>query len=210
MAQQNTNGKRKSTIKKVWHYLKNYRFLLILSILMAGTYRWHVHYMYQSLSEDAIDFIIKKGQVNFAAIAKILEKGATVILFTGITQWIMNICNNHITFHVTRDIRNEAMKKIEKLPLKYIDGHSYGDVVSRVIADVDQFADGLLMGFTQFFTGVVTILGTLGFIFSIHVGIALLVVCLTPISLLVARFIRNSHLHLCLNCSQRQEESRQH
>ena len=144
---------------------------------------------FYQIAYDAADFIIKKGQVNFAAIAKILEKGATVILFTGITQWIMNICNNHITFHVTRDIRNEAMKKIEKLPLKYIDGHSYGDVVSRVIADVDQFADGLLMGFTQFFTGVVTILGTLGFIFSIHVGIALLVVCLTPISLLVARFI---------------------
>ena len=188
MAQQNTNGKRKSTIKKVWHYLKNYRFLLILSILMAALTVAGTLYV-PILVGDAIDFIIKKGQVNFAAIAKILEKGATVILFTGITQWIMNICNNHITFHVTRDIRNEAMKKIEKLPLKYIDGHSYGDVVSRVIADVDQFADGLLMGFTQFFTGVVTILGTLGFIFSIHVGIALLVVCLTPISLLVARFI---------------------
>ena len=188
MAQQNTNGKRKSTIKKVWHYLKNYRFLLILSILMAALTVAGTLYV-PILVGDAIDFIIKKGQVNFAVIAKILEKGATVILFTGITQWIMNICNNHITFHVTRDIRNEAMKKIEKLPLKYIDGHSYGDVVSRVIADVDQFADGLLMGFTQFFTGVVTILGTLGFIFSIHVGIALLVVCLTPISLLVARFI---------------------
>ena len=174
MAQQNTNGKRKSTIKKVWHYLKNYRFLLILSILMAALTVAGTLYV-PILVGDAIDFIIKKGQVNFAAIAKILEKGATVILFTGITQWIMNICNNHITFHVTRDIRNEAMKKIEKLPLKYIDGHSYGDV--------------LLMGFTQFFTGVVTILGTLGFIFSIHVGIALLVVCLTPISLLVARFI---------------------
>lgn len=188
MAQKNTNGKRKSTIKKVWHYLKNYRFLLILSILMAALTVAGTLYV-PILVGDAIDFIIKKGQVNFAVIAKILEKGATVILFTGITQWIMNICNNHITFHVTRDIRNEAMKKIEKLPLKYIDGHSYGDVVSRVIADVDQFADGLLMGFTQFFTGVVTILGTLGFIFSIHVGIALLVVCLTPISLLVARFI---------------------
>ena len=149
MAQQNTNGKRKSTIKKVWHYLKNYRFLLILSILMAALTVAGTLYV-PILVGDAIDFIIKKGQVNFAAIAKILEKGATVILFTGITQWIMNICNNHITFHVTRDIRNEAMKKIEKLPLKYIDGHSYGDVVSRVIADVDQFADGLLMGFTQF------------------------------------------------------------
>ena len=198
MAQQNTNGKRKSTIKKVWHYLKNYRFLLILSILMAALTVAGTLYV-PILVGDAIDFIIKKGQVNFAAIAKILEKGATVILFTGITQWIMNICNNHITFHVTRDIRNEAMKKIEKLPLKYIDGHSYGDVVSRVIADVDQFADGLLMGFTQFFTGVLTILGTLGFMLYVNVPITLVVVCVAPLSFIVAGFIakktyRNFHM----------------
>ena len=188
MAEQKAAGKRKSTMKKVWHYLKNYRFLLIVSVVMAAVTVAGSLYV-PILVGDAIDYIIKKGQVDFMAIAGILEKGAVVIVFTGAAQWIMNVCNNHITFHVTRDIRNEAMKKIEKLPLKYIDGHSYGDVVSRVIADVDQFADGLLMGFTQFFTGVVTILGTLGFIFSIHVGIALLVVCLTPISLLVARFI---------------------
>ena len=112
MAQQNTNGKRKSTIKKVWHYLKNYRFLLILSILMAALTVAGTLYV-PILVGDAIDFIIKKGQVNFAAIAKILEKGATVILFTGITQWIMNICNNHITFHVTRDIQNQAQLKMK-------------------------------------------------------------------------------------------------
>lgn len=188
MAEQKAAGKRKSTMKKVWYYLKNYRFLLIVSVVMAAVTVAGSLYV-PILVGDAIDYIIKKGQVDFMAIAGILEKGAVVIVFTGAAQWIMNVCNNHITFHVTRDIRNEAMKKIEKLPLKYIDGHSYGDVVSRVIADVDQFADGLLMGFTQFFTGVVTILGTLGFIFSIHLGIALLVVCLTPISLLVARFI---------------------
>ena len=188
MAEQKAAGKRKSTMKKVWYYLKNYRFLLIVSVVMAAVTVAGTLYV-PILVGDAIDYIIKKGQVDFMAIAGILEKGAVVIVFTGAAQWIMNVCNNHITFHVTRDIRNEAMKKIEKLPLKYIDGHSYGDVVSRVIADVDQFADGLLMGFTQFFTGVVTILGTLGFIFSIHLGIALLVVCLTPISLLVARFI---------------------
>lgn len=114
-----------------------------------------------------------------------------IVATTGIAQWIMNICNNRITFHVTRDIRNDAIEQIEILPLKYIDGHSYGDIVSRVIADVDQFADGLLMGFTQFFTGVITIFGTLGFMFSIHFVIALLVVCLTPISLFAARFIAN-------------------
>ena len=188
MAQQNTNGKRKSTIKKVWHYLKNYRFLLILSILMAALTVAGTLYV-PILVGDAIDFIIKKGLVNIAAIAKILEKGATVILFTGITQWIMNICNNHITFHVTRDIRNEAMKKIEKLPLKYIDGHSYGEVVCRVFADVDQFSDGLLMGFTQLFSGVMTILGTLGFMISIDGRITLIVVLITPLSFFVANFI---------------------
>ena len=205
MAQQNTNGKRKSTIKKVWHYLKNYRFLLILSILMAALTVAGTLYV-PILVGDAIDFIIKKGQVNFAAIAKILEKGATVILFTGITQWIMNICNNHITFHVTRDIRNEAMKKIEKLPLKYIDGHSYGDVVSRVIADVDQFADGLLMGFTQLFTGVLTIFGTIGFMLSISVKIAVIVILLTPISLFVASFIAGRTFRMFQEQSEKRAE----
>ncbi len=180
--------KRTDTIKKVWLYLKHYRVLLIFSIIMAaGTVAGTLYV--PILVGDAIDCIIKKGQVDFAAIFSILKEGVIVILLTAVAQWIMNICNNHITFHVTRDIRNTAMEKIERLPLKYIDGHSYGDIVSRVIADVDQFADGLLMGFTQFFTGIVTIFGTLGFIFSIHAGIALLVVCLTPISLLVARFI---------------------
>ena len=144
MAEQKAAGKRKSTMKKVWYYLKNYRFLLIVSVVMAAVTVAGTLYV-PILVGDAIDYIIKKGQVDFMAIAGILEKGAVVIVFTGAAQWIMNVCNNHITFHVTRDIRNEAMKKIEKLPLKYIDGHSYGDVVSRVIADVDQFADGLLM-----------------------------------------------------------------
>ena len=208
MAEQKAAGKRKSTMKKVWYYLKNYRFLLIVSVVMAAVTVAGTLYV-PILVGDAIDYIIKKGQVDFMAIAGILEKGAVVIVFTGAAQWIMNVCNNHITFHVTRDIRNEAMKKIEKLPLKYIDGHSYGDVVSRVIADVDQFADGLLMGFTQFFTGVVTILGTLGFIFSIHLGIALLVVCLTPISLLVARFIA-THTYSMFKLQSETRGNRQH
>ena len=113
----------------------------------------------------------------------------SVIAITALSQWIMNICNNKITYHVTRDIRDEAIEKIEVLPLKYIDGHSYGEVVSRVIADVDQFADGLLMGFTQFFSGVLTILGTLGFMLSINVKITLVVIVITPLSLFVASFI---------------------
>lgn len=182
------NENKKGTLKKVWKYLQNYRLLLIVSVLMAALTVAGTLYV-PILVGDAVDCIVAKGQVDFAAILGLLEKGVLVVLLTGLSQWIMNVCNNHITFHVTRDIRNEAVRKIECLPLKYIDGHSHGDVVSRVIADVDQFADGLLMGFTQLFTGVVTIFGTLGFIFSIHVGIALLVVCLTPISLLVARFI---------------------
>lgn len=176
------------TLKNLFRYLKKYFILFLVSVCMALLTVIGTLYV-PILVGNAIDFIVKKGQVDFIAIAGILRKGLFVVVLTGIAQWIMNICNNYITFHVTRDIRNEAMKKIEILPLRYIDGHSHGDIVSRVIADVDQFADGLLMGFSQFFTGIITIFGTLGFIFSIHVGIALLVVLLTPISLLVARFI---------------------
>ena len=138
---------------------------------------------------NAIDYIIGPSNVNFRLIAQILAEIGVVIGITALSQWIMNICNNKITYHVTRDIRDEAIEKIEHLPLKYIDGHSYGDIVSRVIADVDQFADGLLMGFTQFFSGVMTILGTLGFMLSINVKITLVVVLITPVSFFVASFI---------------------
>ena len=179
---------QKETAVRLWNYLKPHSFFVILSLVMAAITVAGTLYL-PILMGDAIDCIIGKGQVDFAAIRRILLFGVAAAIVTGVAQWIMNICNNRITFHVTRDIRNRAIEKIEILPLKYVDGHSYGDVVSRVIADVDQFADGLLMGFTQFFTGVITILGTLGFMFSIHPWIALLVVCLTPISLFVARFI---------------------
>lgn len=179
---------QKETAVRLWNYLKSHSFFVILSLVMAAVTVAGTLYL-PILMGDAIDCIIGKGQVDFAAIRRILLFGVAAAIVTGVAQWIMNICNNRITFHVTRDIRNRAIEKIEILPLKYVDGHSYGDVVSRVIADVDQFADGLLMGFTQFFTGVITILGTLGFMFSIHPWIALLVVCLTPISLFVARFI---------------------
>ncbi len=187
------NVSSKDTMKKLWKYLSAHWPLIFLSIFMAALTVVGTLYV-PILVGRAIDHIIGKGQVDFPAIIKILMTGVIAVVFTGLAQWIMNVCNNRITYHVTRDIRNDAMKKIEILPLKYIDGHPYGDIVSRVIADVDTFADGLLMGFTQFFTGVVTIFGTIGFMFSIHFQIALLVVCLTPISLLVARFIA-THTH---------------
>ena len=141
------------------------------------------------LTGRAVDLIIEKGVVDFAGILAILKRMAVIILLTAAAQWIMNACNNKITYHIIRDIRKEAFEKIERLPLKYIDGHSYGEIVSRVIADVDQFADGLLMGFTQFFTGIVTILGTLIFMLTISVKITVAVVVITPVSLLVASFI---------------------
>jgi ATP-binding cassette subfamily B protein len=183
-----TRDVQKQTIEKLWKRLGHYRIIIVLSIIMATVTVAGTLYV-PILVGNAIDCIIGKDQVNFSRITTILFQALVVIAFTGLSQWVMNVCNNRITYHMTRDIRNDAMEKIEQLPLKYIDGHAHGDIVSRVIADVDQFADGLLMGFTQFFTGVVTILGTLGFMFSIHFWIALLVVCLTPISLFVARFI---------------------
>ena len=176
------------TVKKVIIRIKKYWVFLILSIIMATITVASSLYV-PILVGNAIDYIIGPSNVNFRLIAQILAEIGVVIGITGAAQWIMNVCNNHITFHVTRDIRNEAMKKIEKLPLKYIDGHSYGEIVSRVIADVDQFADGLLMGFTQFFSGVMTILGTLGFMLSINVKITLVVVLITPVSFFVASFI---------------------
>ena len=140
--------------------------------------------MIEDCKAGKIDLIITKGQVDFAGILVILERMAVVILLTAAAQWIMNACNNKITYNVIRDIRKEAFERIEHLPLKYIDSHSYGEVVSRVIADVDQFADGLLMGFTQFFTGIVTIFGTLIFMLTISVNITVAVVVITPLSLL--------------------------
>ena len=179
---------QKETIKKVLHYIRRYRFFLIVSLVLALITVVLTLYV-PILTGQAVDLIVGKGQVDFAGVYHICVKIGIAILLTMAAQWVMNVANNKITYSVVRDIRTDAFEKIQILPLSYIDSHSYGGIVSRVIADADQFADGLLMGFTQFFTGVVTILGTLGFIFSIHVGIALLVVCLTPISLLVARFI---------------------
>lgn len=178
----------KITIQKVLVKIKKYWLFILLSIVSAAVTVGSTLYV-PILIGRAIDNIIKPGQVKFDSISKILIQIVIVIGITAISQWIMNVSNNKITYHVIRDIREEAFKKIEILPLKYIDGHSYGDVVSRVVADVDQFADGLLMGFTQLFTGVITILGTLGFMLTINGGITAVVVCITPISLLVASFI---------------------
>ena len=176
------------TVKKVIIRIKEYWVFLILSIIMATITVASSLYV-PILVGNAIDYIIGPSNVNFRLIAQILAEIGVVIGITALSQWIMNICNNKITYHVTRDIRDEAIEKIEHLPLKYIDGHSYGEIVSRVIADVDQFADGLLMGFTQFFSGVMTILGTLGFMLSINVKITLVVVLITPVSFFVASFI---------------------
>lgn len=187
---QNQNSQKTSsqTVKKVIIRIKKYWVFLILSIIMATITVASSLYV-PILVGNAIDYIIGPSNVNFRLIAQILAEIGVVIGITALSQWIMNICNNKITYHVTRDIRDEAIEKIEHLPLKYIDGHSYGEIVSRVIADVDQFADGLLMGFTQFFSGVMTILGTLGFMLSINVKITLVVVFITPVSFFVASFI---------------------
>lgn len=179
---------QKSTIKKLLTRLKKYKIYIIFSLIFALLTVILTLYL-PIIIGDAIDCIVSEGNVDFEKIISIFIKVGIVVGMTSIFQWMMNICNNKITFNVTKDLRNEAIKKIEVVPLKFIDGHSHGDIVSRVIADVDQLADGLLMGFTQFFTGIITILGTLLFMFSINVWIALLVVVLTPLSLLIARFI---------------------
>ncbi len=179
---------KKGTLKKVLEHISDYRMILLLSIVLAAVTVALTLY-FPILSGRAIDCILGAGAVNFGALFSILKRMAVVMILTALVQWCMNVCNNRITYQVIRDVREEAFEKIQVLPLKYIDGHSYGDIVSRIIADVDQFADGLLMGFTQLFTGVITILGTLLFMLSINVGITLLVVVLTPLSLFVAKFI---------------------
>lgn len=195
MAKPNTAGSKKNTaqkgtLKKVLKYVKRHGFFMVLSILFAAITVALTLYT-PILIGDAIDLIVGKGQVDFAGIAAILIKTDIIIGITALIQWLMNTINNRITYHVVRDIRNEAFRKIEILPLSYIDAHPYGDIVNRVIADADQFADGLLMGFTQLFTGIVTILGTLFFLFSISWKIAIVVVIVTPLSLFIARFIAN-------------------
>ena len=179
---------QKDTFVKVLRYLKPYWFYLGLSLVFAAVSVALTLYV-PKLTGRAIDHIIGAGKVDFPAVLAILKQIAVAIVFTGLAQWIMNICNNKMTYHIVRDIRNEAFRKIEILPLKYIDSHSYGEIVSRVIADVEQFADGLLMGFNQLFTGVMTIVGTILFMLATNVGITFVVVLITPLSFFVAAFI---------------------
>lgn len=178
----------KEIIKKVLDYIGKYKIFLLLSIILAAISVALTLYI-PILTGNAVDCILGSGQVDFAGILVILKKMAVIILLTAIVQWLMNACNNKITYQVIRDVRDEAFRKLEILPLKYIDSHAHGDIVSRIIADVDQFSDGLLMGFTQLFTGVITIIGTLLFMISINVTTTLIVVVLTPLSFFIANFI---------------------
>ena len=176
------------TIKKVLHYIKKYWLLVGLSLVLAAVIVALTLYV-PILTGDAVDLIVDKGLVDMPGIFAILKKIAVAMILTAVAQWVMNTANNYITYHVIQDIRQDAFHKLENLPLKYLDAQSYGDIVSRVIADVDTFADGLLMGFTQLFTGVLTILGTFIFMLITNVPIALVVICITPVSFLVAKFI---------------------
>lgn len=176
------------TLKKVFRRLGRYRIFLLFTVLLSVVTVALTLYI-PKLTGKAVDCIVTEGQVDFGGVMEILVQIATCILVTAFAQWLMNICNNKMTYQIVRDIRNDAFKKIEILPLKYIDGHPYGEVVSRVIADVDQFADGLLMGFTQLFAGIATIVGTFCFMLSVNVKITLVVVLITPVSFLVAGFI---------------------
>lgn len=179
---------QKETLLKVLKYIKKYRLAVIASILLAAVTVVTTLYV-PILTGDAVDLILDKGRVDMQGILRILIVIGIIMLVTALSQWLLNTCNNYITYHVIKDIRTEAFHKLEILPLKYLDTKSYGDIVSRVIADVDTFADGLLMGFTQLFTGVLTIGGTLLFMLATNVPIALVVVCITPVSFLVAKFI---------------------
>ena len=181
-------GQGMAALKKVLRYIKKYRFLVALSILLAAVTVAATLYI-PILTGNAVDLIVGPGQVDFAGIFRILVQVGVIILIAALAQWVMSLLNNRITYRVVRDIRNEAFHKLQALPLSYLDSHPTGQIVSRIIADVDQFADGLLMGFTQLFTGVITILGTLGFMLSVSGPITAVVVFITPVSLLVAAFI---------------------
>ena len=188
-----TSSKKKqksqaATLKEVICRLGRYRIFLVFSILLATVSVALTLYI-PKLTGHAVDYVIGKGKVNFPGVIRVMIQIGVCTLITALAQWLMNVCNNKMTYQMVQDIRNEAFDKIEQLPLKYIDGHPYGEVVSRVIADVDQFSDGLLMGFTQLFTGIATIIGTFCFMLSVNVSITFVVVLITPVSFFVANFI---------------------
>lgn len=178
----------KNIYRKIWELIKPYRYLLVLSLIFAVISVILTLYA-PILTGRGIDLIIGKGQVDFAGLVPILIQFGIVVGLTALVQWLMNLCNNKITYRVVKDIRTQAFGQIEKLPLKYIDSHQYGEIISRVVTDVDQFSDGLLLGFSQLFTGIVTILATLIFMLGINVKITLFVVVMTPMSFFVASFI---------------------
>ncbi len=180
--------KKEAVWKKVIWLIRPYLHFFLLSLVFAVISAVLTLYA-PILIGDAIDRILGKGNVDFEGIGAILLKLGGIILVTSVAQWLMNLCNNHITYRVVKDVRTQAFAKLQKLPLQYVDSHAYGETISRIITDVEQFSDGLLMGFTQFFTGVVTIFGTLVFMLTIHVKIALVVILITPLSLFVASFI---------------------
>ena len=187
----NSEKKQKSqaaTLKEVICRLGRYRIFLVFSILLATVSVALTLYI-PKLTGHEVDYVIGKGKVNFPGVIQVMIQIGVCTLITALAQWLMNVCNNKMTYQMVQDIRNEAFDKIEQLPLKYIDGHPYGEVVSRVIADVDQFSDGLLMGFTQLFTGIATIVGTFCFMLSVNVSITFVVVLITPVSFFVANFI---------------------
>ena len=196
-------GFDKAVLKRVLTHIKKYRILVIFSFVCAMITVASTLYA-PILTGDAIDLIVGKGLVDFDGIKDIIYTFLMVTVVTVLSQWFMNIINNHITYSVVRDIRIEVFNHMEELPLSYIDSHKHGDIVSRIVSDIDQFADGLLMGFTQLFTGIVTILATLGFMIAVNVPIALVVIVLTPLSLFVASFIAKRTYHLF----HRQSETR--
>lgn len=196
-------AEEKKTLKKVLRYIRKYLWLMILSMILAAFTVIFTLYL-PILTGQAVDMMMDKGRVRFTDLHGILMKMVIAIAITGVAQWLMNILNNRVTYLVVRDIRKDAFEKIQKLPLKYLDAHPSGDIVSRIIADVDQFADGLLLGFTQAFTGVLTIVGTLLFMLRINVWITLVVVLVTPLSFFVVAFIaKKTHIMF-----QKQSETR--
>ena len=183
-----TPEQRKATLTRVLHKIRPYSLFVVCSLIVAAVSVAAQLYI-PILCGDAIDLMLGKGNVDFAGVGRIIVEVLVVAVVAAFAQWLLSVCNNRITFSVSRDLRNEALRKIQTLPLSYLDSHPSGDIVSRMVADVDTFADGLLMGFTQLFSGVLTILGTLLFMLSENVVITLVVVCITPLSLLVASFL---------------------
>lgn len=185
---QKSNIVKKSTIKQILQLIKPHIFFVVLSFLLAILTVILTLYI-PVLTGDAVDYIVEPGKVDFSNLLPLLQRMAVIILITALAQWLMNLCNNHITYQVVKEIRIKAFNHMQELPLKYIDSKQHGDILSRIVSDVDQFSDGLLMGFTQLFSGIVTILATLLFMLSVNIPLALVVVVLTPISLFVASFI---------------------